>query len=67
MSDAYEFVLLAELYDGLLVLKPDHAHGLEARRGDAHEFIEEKAVVRVDSAFRHELKVTPRPPPCVVS
>ena len=43
------------------VLKPDRARGLEARRGEAHEFIEEDAVVRLASAFRHELKVTPRP------
>jgi hypothetical protein len=36
------------------VLKPDHACCLEARRGDAHEFIKEDAGVRVASAFRHE-------------
>ena len=45
------------------VLKPDRARGLEARRGEAHEFIEEDAVVRLASAFRHELRATPRPPP----
>ena len=64
MSDADEFGLLAERYEGPPVLKPDHARGLEARRGDAHEFVEEDAVVRVASAFRHELKATPRPPLC---
>ena len=62
MSDADEFGLLAERYEGLPVLKPDHARGLEARHADAHEFIEEDAAVRVASAFRHELKATPRPP-----
>ena len=45
------------------VLKPDRARGLEARRGEAHEFVEEDAAVRVASAFWHEFKATPRPPP----
>ena len=63
MSDADEFGLLAERYAGPLVLKPDHARGLEARYADAHEFIEEDAVVRVASAFWHEVKATPRPSP----
>ena len=63
MSDADEFVLLAERYKGLPVLKPDRASGLEARYADAHEFIEEDAAVRVASAFWHELKATPRPSP----
>jgi hypothetical protein len=54
MSDAYEFGLLAEGYQGLRVLKPNQAHGLEARRGDAHELVEEDAAVRVASAFRRE-------------
>ena len=61
MSDADEFVLLAERYEDLPVLKSDHARGLEARRGHAHELIEEDAAVRVASAFRHELKATPFP------
>ncbi len=56
MSNADEFVLLAERYEDLPVLKSDHARGLEARRGEAHEFIEEDAVVRVASAFRHEFE-----------
>ena len=45
------------------VLKPDRARGPEARYADANEFIEEDAAVRVASAFWHELKATPRPPP----
>jgi hypothetical protein len=61
VSDADEFGLVAERYDGLPILDPDHVRGPEARRGDAHEFIEEDAAVRVTSAFRHELNVTPRP------
>ena len=63
MSDADELVLLTERYDAMPVLKPDRARGPQARRGEAHEFIEEDAAVRVDSAFWHELKATPRPPP----
>ena len=63
MSDADEFVLLAERYDDLPVLELDRPRGLEARRGQAHEFIEEDAAIRVASAFRHELKAAPRPPP----
>ena len=61
MGDADEPVLLAERYERPLVLKPDHARGLEARYADANEFIEEDAAVRVASAFRHEFKATPRP------
>src|SRR5271169_4331465 len=63
VSDADEFVLLAERYEGLPVLKPDRACGAETRYADAHKLIEENAAVRVASAFRHELKATPRPPP----
>jgi hypothetical protein len=55
MSDADEFGLSAERYDGLPVFKPDRARGLEMRRGNAHEFIEENAVVRVAPAFWNEL------------
>ena len=44
------------------VLKPDRARSLEARRGEAHEFVEESAAARVASAFWHEPKATPRPP-----
>jgi hypothetical protein len=62
MSDADEFFLSAEQYAGPLVLEPNRARGLETRRGNAHEFIEEDAVVRVASAFRHEVKAT-----CAVS
>ena len=63
MGDADEFGLLAERYEGPLVLKPDHARGPEARRGDANKFVEEDAAVRIDRAFRHKLKATPRLPP----
>ena len=44
MSDADEFVLLAERYEGLPVLKSDSARGAEARYADAHKLIEENAV-----------------------
>jgi hypothetical protein len=57
MGDVDEFDLPAERYEGLLVLKPDRARGLEARYADAYEFIEEDAVVRVAPAFRHKLKL----------
>jgi hypothetical protein len=56
MSDADEFVLLAERYDGLPLLKSDSARSSEARYADANKFVEEDASVRVASAFRHELK-----------
>jgi hypothetical protein len=49
MSDADEFGLLGKRYVGPFVLKHDHACGLEARRGDAHEFIED---ADVRAAFR---------------
>jgi hypothetical protein len=54
------FCLSPEGDDAMPVLKPDRAHGLQARRGEGHELIEEDAAVRVASAFRHELKATPR-------
>ena len=60
MSHADEFVLLAERYEGLPVLKPDYARGAEARYADAHKLIEENALVRVASAFRHELEAAVR-------
>jgi hypothetical protein len=63
MSDADEFVLLAERYEGLPVLKSDRARGLEARHADANKFIEENAATRIDPAFWHELKAAPRPLP----
>jgi len=62
MGDADELLFLTEGDDAMPVRKPDRARGLEARRGEAHEFIEEDAVVGLASAFRHELEVTPRPP-----
>ena len=60
MSHADELGLLAERYDGPLVLKPNHARGPKAGNADANKFIEEDAAVRIDRAFWHELKVTPR-------
>ena len=66
MGDADELLFVTEGDDAMPVLKPDRARGPEARYADAHEFIEEDAAVRVASAFRHEVKATPRPPRCVV-
>ena len=60
MSDADEFVLLAERYDSLPVLKSDSARGFETRYADADKLIEEDAVVRVASAFRHDFEAAPR-------
>ena len=56
MGDADELLFVPEGDDAMPVLKPDRARGLEARGGEAHEFIEENAAVRVASAFWHELK-----------
>ena len=70
MGDADAFavfnavVLVAEGDNAMRVLKSDSARGLEARYADAHKFVEENAAVRVASAFRHELKATPRPNVC---
>ena len=61
MGDADELLLVTEGDDTVPVLKPDLAPGLEARRGEAHEFIKEDAVIRIDRAFWHDLKATPRP------
>ena len=63
MGDADAFaafvamVLVTEGDNAMPVLKPDRARGLEARRGEAHELIEEDAAVRVATAFGHELAV----------
>jgi hypothetical protein len=38
---------------GPLVLEPNHARSFKARRGDAHEFIEEDVVIR-SLTFRHD-------------
>jgi hypothetical protein len=54
-------LVIAEGDDAMPVLKPDRARGLEARRGEAREFVEEEAAARIDPAFRHELKATPGP------
>ena len=58
MGDADELLFVTEGDDAVPVLKPNRARGLEARRGEAHEFVEEKAAVRVGSAFRHEFATT---------
>jgi len=61
MSEADKLLFLSEGDDAMLVLKPDRARGPKARRGDAHELVEEKAVVRVASTFRHEGYASPVP------
>ena len=59
MDDADAFaalnakVLVVEGDYAMSVLDPDRARGSEARRGEAHELIEEDATVRVASAFWH--------------
>ena len=68
MGDADAFaaftamVLAAEGDNAMPVIEPDRPRGLEARRGEAHELVEEDAVVRVASTFGHELNAAPRPP-----
>ena len=62
MRDADELFFVTEGDDAMPVLKSDRARGLEARRGDAHEFIEEDAAIRVASALWHKLKAAPGPP-----
>ena len=58
MGEADELLFVTEGDNAVPVLEPDSARGLEARRGKAHELVEENAVVRVASAFWHELKAT---------
>ena len=55
MSEADKLLFLSEGDDAMLVLKPDRARGPQTRRGKAHQFVEEGATVRVDSAFWHDL------------
>ena len=57
MDDADELLFVAEGDNTQPVLKPNRARGLEARRGEAREFVEEDAAVRVASAFRHEFEL----------
>ena len=45
MGDADELLFVTEGDDALPVLKPDRARGLEARRGEADEFVEENAAL----------------------
>ena len=52
--------LVAEGDNAMLVLKPDLALGLEVRRVEAREFVEEAAACRIGPAFRHEVKAMPR-------
>src|SRR5579871_4425731 len=54
VGDADESVPVAEGYDDLPVLQPDHAGRAEARYGDARQLVEEFATVGVGSAFWHE-------------
>jgi hypothetical protein len=69
MGDADAFaafavmVLVAEGDESVPVLKSDSARGLEARRGEAQEFVEEAAACRIGPAFWHEVKATPRSSP----
>ena len=67
MGDADELLFLTEGDDAIPVFKPDRARGLEARRGQAHEFIEENTVVGLASAFPHELKAMLAPVRCGIS
>jgi hypothetical protein len=60
MGDGDEPVLLPKPNDSLPVLKSNSARGLEARHGEAQELVEEDALVRVASAFRHELEAAVR-------
>jgi hypothetical protein len=50
MGDADELLFVTEGDNGMPVLKPDHARGHQARRGEAHELIEEDAAARIASA-----------------
>src|SRR5580704_1726157 len=54
VGDADELFFVTEGDDAMPVLKSDSARGLEARCGEAEEFVKENAAVRVASAFRHE-------------
>ena len=60
MSDADEFRPPAERNERMPVLEPDRAARPEARYAETWQLVEENAAVRVDSAFRHEPKNTPR-------
>jgi hypothetical protein len=62
MGDADDFRPPAERNKDLPVLEPDRPRGPEARHGEADEFVEEDAGVRVYSALWHELKATLRYP-----
>jgi hypothetical protein len=57
MSDADELLFVTEGDYAMPVLKPDRARGPQTRHGDANEFVEKDAAVRVASAFWHELKL----------
>jgi hypothetical protein len=53
MGEADELLFVAKGDESVPVLKSDSARGLEARRGEAQELVEEDATVRVASAFWH--------------
>ena len=61
MGDADAFaafvamVLVTEGDNAMPVLKPDRARGLEAGRGQAHQFVKKDATTRIASALRHDL------------
>ena len=55
MGEADEPLFVTEGNDAMPVLEPDRARGPQTRRGKAHQFVEEGATVRVDSAFWHDL------------
>ena len=57
MGDADELLFVAEGDDAMPVLKPDRARGPQARRGEAQEFIEEDAAVRIAPRFGMNLRL----------
>ena len=64
MGDADELLFVTEGDDAMPVLKPDRARGLEARRGEAHEFVEEDAVSASLPRFGMTLRLRLRPHLC---
>jgi hypothetical protein len=61
MGDADELLFVLEGDDALPVPELDRARSPQARRVEAREFVEEEAACRIDPAFWHEVKATPRP------
>ena len=58
------FCLSPEGDDAMPVLKPDRAHGLQARRGEGHELIEQDAAVRFLPRFGMNLRLRLAPLVC---